>query len=74
MKAMLSYGLGLKGIQGILTPFIGHSILAEGARISQIGGRWQLGHARLNLEGQHHEAGFGEAPENSLILNAALHW
>ena len=74
MKATLSYGLGLKGIQGILTPFIGHSILAEGARISQIGGRWQLGHARLNLEGQHREAGFGEAPENSLILNAALHW
>ena len=74
LDAELSYGLGVPGGQGVVSPYGGVSLQGAGERTWRLGGRMQVQPAlTVSLEGARRDHP-GSAAEHTLTLNGTLRW
>ena len=74
IETELGYGIGLRGNQGLLTPYTGLSLGEGGDRTWRTGTRWKIAQqATLGLEATRSEAR-NATPVTALILRSVMRW
>lgn len=75
MDAEIGYGFGVPGGIGVVTPYAGLGLAAEGRRSWRAGARWHASpFASVSLEGVRRGAAGDGAFEHSLTLRGAILW
>ena len=75
LDAELSYGVGLRRVPGVLTPYAGLSVADGGGRSWRSGARWTIAPgAALGLEATRAEAANDNAMEHGVILRGSFRW
>ena len=75
LEAEIGYGLGLRRMPGVLTPYAGVSFAGGGGRSWRSGTRWTIAPgATLGLEATRAEAANDDAVEHGVMLRGSIRW
>jgi len=75
LEGELGYGLALRGVPGVVTPFAGFTTAGATSRSYRTGARWRIApDATLTLEAARSEGAAGEPPEHRFGLGAQFRW
>ena len=75
LEGELGYGLALRRMPGVVTPYAGFTAAGAMRRSYRTGARWSIApDATLRLEAARSEGAGGEPPEHRIGLQAGFHW